>query len=98
MRHFPYAPRTQGPPSPQGNLRGDGDDDAQQQPPQPQQQRDTMSDVQEQFSKLAESTFAFPSSPHPAPETHPNRLPPPLWASGINLAARCLRIAYFLPL
>ncbi|KAI0001250.1 hypothetical protein BJV74DRAFT_88590 [Russula compacta] len=58
IRHFPYAPRTQAPAPPQGN-RGDGfrgDDDVQQEPPQPQpQQRDTMADMQEQFTKLAET-------------------------------------------
>jgi hypothetical protein len=55
MRQFPYAQRSH--PS---AHRGDA---AQQQPQQQSlPQRDTMSDMQEQFSKLAESTFRFPPS------------------------------------
>jgi hypothetical protein len=63
MRQFPYAQRTN---APQQGGRGNStflrnDDVAAQQPPP--QQRDTMTDVQEQFSKIAESTSASP--PHP---------------------------------
>jgi len=60
MRQFPYAQRT--------NAPIHRIDTAQQQQQQQQQlepqQRDTMSDMQEQFSKLAESTFVsrFPGS------------------------------------
>jgi hypothetical protein len=53
MRQFPYAQRTQ--PS---IHRGDAAQQQQQSLPQ----RDTMSDMQEQFSKLAESTFRFTPS------------------------------------
>jgi hypothetical protein len=64
MRQFPYAQRTNAPFSPQQNDRSNdirGDVTAQQQPPP---QRDTMADVQEQFSKLAESAYRFtPSNP-----------------------------------
>ena len=57
MRQFPYAQRRGSHPTiPRG--------DAVQQQPQPQPQRDTMSDMQEQFSKIAESTYRFPPS-HP---------------------------------
>jgi hypothetical protein len=60
MRQFPYAQRTH--PS---IHRGDAAQQQQQQQSLPQ--RDTMSDMQEQFSKFAESTFlsrAFvPDSP-----------------------------------
>ena len=66
MRQFPYAQRTNAPVSPQQNGRSNGirgDVAAQQQPPP---QRDTMADVQEQFSKLAESAYRF---------THPPRIP-----------------------
>lgn len=53
MRQFPYAPRTQS-----SVYRGDAAAAArqQQQSPPPLPPRDTMSDMQEQFSKLAEST------------------------------------------
>jgi hypothetical protein len=52
MRQFPYAPRTH----PSSAQRGDAPQQQQQQQQQSQPQRDTMSDMQEQFSKLAEST------------------------------------------
>ena len=55
MRQFPYAQRTH--PS---VHRSDSAQQQQQQQEQPQ--RDTMTDMQEQFSKLAESTFRFPPS------------------------------------
>jgi hypothetical protein len=55
MRQFPYAQRTH----PSSAYRGDATQQQQQQQ-QSQPQRDTMSDMQEQFSKLAESTSRFP--------------------------------------
>ena len=52
MRQFPYAQRSH-----TTNHRGDTAPQQQQSLPQ----RDTMSDMQEQISKLAESTFRIPS-------------------------------------
>jgi hypothetical protein len=67
QQQFPYAQRTNAPA--QYNVPSNGITAQQQQPPP---QRDTMSDVQEQFSKLAESTYQFrPSIPPPrSPHTH----------------------------
>ena len=90
MRQFPYAQRTH-PPVPRGDA-------AQQQQQQQQQQlppqRDTMSDMQEQFSKLAESTFSFLSESVPLRDSVLHRL----WlCSGIRLAARTVLTMMLLP-
>jgi hypothetical protein len=56
MRQFPYAQRSH-----PTAYRGDAaqQQQQQQQQQQPLPQRDTMSDMQEQFSKLAESTLSL---------------------------------------
>lgn len=75
-RQFPYAQRAHAPvPQQQNDGTYHGDDAAQQQPPQ--RDRDTMTEVQEQFSKLAESNVSSVSSLKLLlpPHTH---TPPPL--------------------
>ena len=84
MRQFPYAQRTS------SIHRGDT---AQQQQQQQQQQslpqRDTMSDMQEQFSKLAESTFRFLLDPESVPSENSILYP----ASLARDSPRCLNSA-----
>jgi hypothetical protein len=70
MRQFPYAQRT---PIHHPQQAGRGDDAQQQSPSSPPPQRDTMTDVQEQISKIAESTFASPV--HRDPVVPATRLP-----------------------
>ncbi|KAF8482555.1 hypothetical protein DFH94DRAFT_370052 [Russula ochroleuca] len=53
MRQFPYAQRT---PIHHPQQAGRGDDAQQQSPSSPPPQRDTMTDVQEQISKIAETS------------------------------------------
>jgi hypothetical protein len=65
QQQFPYAQRTNAPA--QYNAPSNGITAQQRQSPP---QRDTMSDVQEQFSKLAESTYRFRPPIPPAPHTH----------------------------
>jgi hypothetical protein len=84
MRQFPYAQRTS------SIHRGDT---AQQQQHQQQQQsppqRDTMSDMQEQFSKLAESTFRFLPDPESVPSENSILYP----SSLVRDSPRCLNSA-----